>query len=150
MKVKIYDGSDTNLAPIVIAGNVPREEPSDVKLNEVRILEIAEFIRAEYITVFYRNNRKTTLSFTVARDHGDNFTAQQFIMDHPSSVPILGLVEMTLNGNDLTGGALTTTRWIENAGIGEVQLVEWKGSSTRFSYNIVGGKILNTKPKGAQ
>lgn len=142
MIVKIYDQSDASLAPLFLAGANSYEEPNNFKLNGQRVVEIAEFLRAEYIKVFYRNNRKTSISFQTARLHANIQTAEAFVMDHESTVTVMGLLEITL----VSDKGAQTFRYINNAAVESVTLVSWTGITTIHEYSLVGGVVLKVKP----
>ncbi len=143
MIVKIYDETVEGLAPIFLAGSTGFEEPSNFRLNGQRVVEIAEFLRAEYVKIFYRNNRKTTVSFQTARLHANIQTAEAFVMDHDATVTVMGLLEIAL----VSDKGAQTFRYIDNAAVESVTLVSWTGLTTVHEYSIVGGQVLKTKPK---
>ena len=142
MKVAIVSGTATAPTTRVLCNSDRDLTHHNVRLNGAPVLELANFLRAEYIKVYDRKNRKTTLSFEADRLHDDPFEAQIFSLDHPGEVPATGLIEITLTHPT---SAIQTKRWIEG-GIEAVQLLSLQGATTRWSYSIVGGEILKTQP----
>jgi hypothetical protein len=111
-------------------------------VEEQRLLEVAEYVRADYIEVLDRKNRRSALSFEVIRLFESFDQAGAFLIDHLLDVPAKCHVALTFYGAD---GAFKT-RYLLNAGVQRVGNGIVVGVSTIHAYQIIGGQFTITPP----
>jgi len=85
-------------------------------------------------------NASNTVAFMVTRSHDSAQDANMFYLDHPGSVPHLGLVEMQVISSY---GDVLARRIIAAATI-KVARVRWNVCQTIMKYTITGGKITSS------
>ncbi len=128
MRVKIGD--------FVLCDGV-NELPTNLSVDQSRETQVAQGLRWTKKKVFDRQNKQTTVTFEVIREH-DNFgAAQDYIISHGLAVPNNGLVEFRcLNG---------TSRWLQASSCQTLKS-NHTGNTTFHTYSLVGGEISATKP----
>lgn len=132
--MKIYLGATT-----LAAGD--REAASGFRIDHVRPSQLVEYVRAPYSAAIPRQNWRHVITFSVARVHSSLTNAADYVLDHAASLPTSGTLHIETNSG-------AGDRWIEDAVLTDVQLVEFAGCHTRHSYTLVGGEVLTTDPAG--
>jgi hypothetical protein len=107
---------------------------ANFRINGVRVVQVAQYLRAEAVKVFNRKNRQTTVTFEISRKHKTVQDAEVFILEHGNNIPGQGLV--TFQALSSTG--LVTERYLEAAVISGDDC-SYIGATTRHNYQIVGG-----------
>ncbi len=82
-------------------------------------------------TTYDRGTRAGNLSFTVQRTHASIKASELFIGNHENLVPQSGVVKLTTEGGSIA--------FMANGFVIDIQLVQEIGSTTKHSYQIVGG-----------
>jgi len=115
---------------------------SDFRINREVAGQIAEFVRAAQVKTFDRKNRKTSISFSVAREHTTIRNCEAWILEHSTKLPNSGLV--TLQAKSDSGAS--SERYLQDAVL-VVAESHYEGASSFHTYQIIGGDILTEKPK---
>lgn len=132
MKIKI--GS------LVVAGATLKESPADLTINGQRLIDEAEFCRAESPDFYDRGNERTIVEFNVWRLHETLEEADIFMLDHAKNIPAVADVTLQIEDAD---GSVVGSRFIKQASCQSVDRRQ-KGVSTYCRYRIVGGVIVNS------
>ncbi len=111
-----------------------REGPNAWLPVPVRSVDVLSFVQAAFSRP--RNNGNTLLqvSFTVTKEHADYTTAQKYLMDLNSVVPLQGPIRIDFEDQ-------TSTRLVPDATI-EVTPIQLLGVRTTVSYKIQYGCAL--------
>jgi hypothetical protein len=115
-----------------------KESPADCSLEGVRVIQLAQRLRAAGITPLYRQNRQNTFSGTVTREHATTAAAETFLLTHENSLPD----QDTLT---IKSDADATLLTISNA-VCVLCRTRYKGSSTITTYQFVGGVVTEPEP----
>lgn len=126
----------------VIAGG-GHESPSGFTLSATPVVQMVDYIRSPYGAQLPRRNLRHEVSFRVTRLHGSQAKAAKFILDHPQSLPLSGLLQFLFD--DLVGGG--GGRWLRDAVRMRTDLVLHAGLTTVWAYAFVGGEMLTKNPK---
>ena len=118
------------------------ESVAGFRINGQRLTQTAQFLRAEAISVFDRKNHQTTVTFSITRLHESTQDAEVFILEHSTGLKHSGLIAFIAQGSH----GRETVRYLQAACI-TVDDASYIGLSTRHNYTIIGGRILNQKPK---
>ena len=118
------------------------DELIGLKHNWSRNAAVEEFFRGREVVVFNRNNHRTELSFTVAKQHSAIWAARQFTLRNASDVPIRGAITFSNVGAPASANVLWCLGALES---GECYHV---GVTTFQSYRFVGGFVTTTQPAG--
>lgn len=102
-------------------------------------LQVAEYVRADAITIFDRLNVKTEFSFSTSRLYGSNLDAEAGMLGLVQSIPHFGTIMIFAGG--------TKRFYIENAGI-VITSFNFVGVTTFMSYRVIGGQLQIAKPSG--
>lgn len=130
MKIKL---GDTWLAA---GGN---ESVAGLQISHERKTQLTEFVRGAWGGAIPRGNWRHVIRFAVTRLHANIETAEAFTLSHAESLPDQGTLRM-----EAVDG--TTKRWISDAVLLSVELLEYIGATTRFAYTLTGGDVLTTDP----
>lgn len=141
LKITITGGSGPDRKTAVLLDSPDPLPRHNLRVNGQRILQVANFARAEFVWVFDRGNRRTTLSWETTRQHADELEASVFALDHDAAVPAVGDVMI-----EISDGASTVTRYMADAGVEQVAMIEQIGATTRWGYGVTGGGILRKLP----
>jgi hypothetical protein len=114
---------------------------ADLQVNGERMLDVQGLVRAEFVTVFDRRNRKKTITFNTQQEHEGIAKAMMHAFDHDQTVPAIGLVEF-----HVSDGQFEFKRWMKNAGIDAVEIPRHLGVRTWQRYRIIGGEVLKQQP----
>ncbi|HXP63248.1 MAG TPA: hypothetical protein VN829_22290 [Dongiaceae bacterium] len=98
---------------------------------EKRQVQIEQLVLEARVFAIGLGNRQTSFSWTVARIHADQPTADAFVWGHAAGVPL----NCSLAVNDPDGTAVAT---FSSAVIVEVACIEQTGLSTKFRYRVQG------------
>jgi hypothetical protein len=110
---------------------------SDLRLRFTRGIEVVQALGSIAPVTYDRLTRTSNLSFSVQRTHASIKASELFIGNHEVLVPQSGPVKLTTAGG--------TIAFIANAFVVDIQLVQEIGSTTKHSYQIVGG-VFDTHP----
>ena len=119
------------------SGNL--EAASGFRLRQERAVQPTQYVRATYADTLPRENRRHVIRFEVTRIHASVGAAEAYILDHPDSLPSSGTLLIQDN-------ASSNSRWIEDAALGDVELVFYAGLTTRWAYTLYGGETLSSDP----
>lgn len=114
---------------------------SNFAVNGERLLDEHGFFRADFISVFDRKNRKTTITFNTKKQHATPFDAILFACDHSIDIPALALICL-----EISDVGKVAQRWLKNGGISLVGIPRQLGAATWQTYRIVGGQFLKSNP----
>lgn len=123
--------------PFELAGH-GHTSPADLRINGELVAETAEYLRATVVDVFNRGNRRTSVTFSVTREHASVEAAQLYLLRHEVNVPRSGLV--TFEAEQARGSL-----WMYDAVLNTVSSSH-VGATTLHSYSILGGEISNINP----
>jgi hypothetical protein len=121
-----------------------------VTVNGRPVLQIVQFLQAEYIRVFDRQGRQTTIGFTVKRGGIDRVpfagpaAALAFAIDQcgsPAACPHFGLIKLELKDE-----STSLIRAFDRAGLQELGLARLNGVALQMNYRIIGGEPLKALP----
>lgn len=115
-----------------------REAASGFVIQQQRAVQSVDYVRGTHGAQFARGNWRHVVRFAVHRVHASLQAAQEFILDHADELPSSGLLHIETN----TG---TGDRWASDAVLAEV-VPEIVGTSTRHTYTILCGEILDADP----
>lgn len=112
------------------------ESPDSVPVSgesftDERSVEIVDRVRAAAAALRDRLNRRTTLQFTVTRQHASIAAAIEYQWDHRDDVPSAGSLEIKI-----VDGATTKT-FTGDCLIPKVDLVSRRGLTTIWTYTII-------------
>ena len=131
MKAKIIsEGTTTWLA------NGGRESIDGLAIDGQRIVQVGTFIRAEEITPFARKNKKTTITFSVSREHNSIEDCGNFILTHAAELPFQGTLHMI----SIAAGGAEYEKILPNATIISDRSRQM-GQSSFHSYTFIGGQL---------
>jgi len=111
-----------------------RESVSGLGYTHTRQVQVAQFLRADYVKPIGRGNRQNRYNFSVTRKHDSNHAAQNFLFEHPLALPDEGTLQIVaLNA----GGAETVWRGTN----GQLLSVSPRliGLTTIFAYSLIAG-----------
>ena len=126
----IKHGTDT-----LASGSLADAMVQRLVVNGVVLIEEAEFVRAEAITIFDRGNRRNTVEIEIWKLHDSKITALHHRVTHADE--ITGRFDLVIQLSE-DGDSYTAT--LASAGWRSVS-VEATGVSTRTTYEIVGGRF---------
>lgn len=106
---------------------------SDLRLTGDRIWDFVVPVGDVDAILFDRVNTTCDLTFTVKRTFPGKATAEKFILQQDTLLPVSGTVTIT------TTGPTPATRVIPNGFIVDHALVAEQGATTFHQYHIVGG-----------
>jgi len=120
------------------------EEANDGILSQLtiageRIVEQAQYVRADWIDILDRGNESTSVTVQVYRLHADRKVAQLFLLEHARTIPRRAL--LTITARDGSGGF--SNRYLRACGLPSVSNEVKVGSTTIHSYRFIGGEVLN-------
>lgn len=117
---------------VLVAGVAETALMEDLKINHQRVVQVGEFLRALTAQPFARGNRKTTMSWSITREHADFRAAEQFLLSHSAEIPASGTLMLIAEGSG------QKTYKLSNA---ELQTHESKriGVTTLHTYTFIGG-----------
>jgi hypothetical protein len=115
---------------------------TNFRINGGRILQQAQFFRADAAKYYDRGNRHTTVSFETTRQFPDATGAETFVLMHETQFPGQFLVIFTAGRG---GSSANSSRYLANAVVESVSTAII-GCTTRHSYRITGG-TMSTSPK---
>ena len=141
LKVTISTGTGSSRVVAELCDSPDPVPRHNLRVNGQRVLQVVDLARAEYVTVYGRGNRRTTISFQVTRQHRSEWEATEAVLDHDAEIPETGLLELVITDN-----GRTIKRWLANAGVESVQMVGQIGATTQWAYSIIGGEVLKRKP----
>ncbi len=127
--------------PFKLADDLNDLPASQLSFNGQRVIQIQQYLRAEYAQPFFRKNRLNTISFVTSRLSATLLDAHALIFDHEGDIPGVGVAEF-----QITDGVSSVWRWMDDAVVQTVELVEQIGITTKWRYTLVGGKITQTNP----
>lgn len=143
-----YLSLDTPPRVVLLCNSTRSLAEHNIRLNHRRVIEVVDFVRADFGTGFYRGNRRNTLSFDVRRDvdldskpFRDPEEAFVFALDHGDAFDAEGLIRLTL-----AGPKSSAIRWMQNAFVESSDLSQVLGVANAYSYTINAGAILKAKP----
>jgi hypothetical protein len=125
--MKIKKGS-TYIAGL--AGDPQKSQASNLSVNGVRLEQLVEKIRADFIGLLDRKNVRHTITWEVTRIHANMQTSEAFVLDHPGAV--MGPDTFTFEFS--TGSRVTT-------GFLNAVTCKQTGLTTRHSYTLICGAI---------
>lgn len=105
--------------------------PSNYRMSGDVTEQIAEFLRADDVTVYNRKNRKAQVSFDVKRLCASVDAAETYCNMHPWTVTRSGTLTITTTGGSLR--ILTATL--------KTVSCTFTGATVFVSYLIIGGKV---------
>lgn len=113
----------------------------DFKIVNDRLIEPAQFLRAEAGKFYDRKNRTTTVTFSVTRLHATLQDAELFLLTHESAMPRAGLVTFTARSD----ADEELSRYLADALV-SVAEATYTGVASRHFYKITGGLLLTAPP----
>lgn len=146
-KVEFITGDDSPQTRLLCDSSLDLAE-HNIRLNNRRLLDVADLFRAEYAKVFWRGNRRNLLSFDVtrAKDFDDKpfrdaYEAMSFALDQEAELDGVGLVRFELKSR-----FRSVIRWLDNAAIEVTDLNQVIGLAHKYTYTINCGAILKNRP----
>lgn len=153
LRVRIVETSGAMPKTSVLCNSPDPLPRFNLQIDGNPVLQLVDYLEAEYGGVIDQFNRRPRISFEVARKHDDAgapfdtvLDALMWAMDHVmADCPTSGDVELTMG--DGTGAS--ATRWVRGAGIENLGFTRQEGVTIFFKYAIVGGTWdkTNLKPK---
>ena len=114
---------------------------NNFRISQQRSDQVAEYFRGASVQVFDRGNKRTSVTFEVARLHPTLRASEVYVLEHATKIPNRGLVIL----ESKTPNGPVTRRYLNNAEC-EVVDASYEGVSTFHSYQILGGEILTKAP----
>ena len=108
----------------------------------MRKIQVQDIFRADQVATFDRGNRKTTVTFEVARPLPAQEETDIFILTQEDNIPSSGIVTFTATKSN----GQQVVRYLANGKILNHELIEQIGVTTRYQYTIVGGEIQQSMP----
>lgn len=116
---------------------------NDVQIGHRRMLQVDGRTRASGVKVKDRKNVQTTVTIQTTRIHATNQEAGIYLLEHeddlPQDVDLLVIEELS------TGGGIAR-RYLQDAGLEQVNVRRLAGKTTTQDYVLIGGKILKQAP----
>lgn len=130
----------------VIAGGADAEGsvasgPAGLALDGTRAVQVDEFIQGDHPEFIDRQNKATTISFSVVRQHESYGDAEIFCLTHAEDLPVIG--DLVFRGALEDGGVLQ--RIARNAALVGVKSVHSAGVRTEHSYQFMFGELQKGK-----
>lgn len=127
----------------------------DVQWNHSRMIQIDQLATTlgSGVGSYGRDfaNWRNVLGLTVRREKSlasatfaDAEAAMLFMLDHPADFPGAGTLKL-----ELTGGTTSATRYLLNAMVQDIQMVEWLGIAPAIRYTFSCGLISASSPFSA-
>jgi hypothetical protein len=113
-----------------------------IRINGSRTPVFKSFTLADWVKVFDRGGRSTTVELQITRQHLSQMDADLFIADHDGHVPSSGLVKLVYIGPF----GQEYIRYIDDASISSASSSTIVGLTTLHDYRIAGGRILDYEP----
>ena len=133
------DFTAAGASPFRITGSTPEEGPGDLDATGRSALQVQELFRTDTVAIFDRKNDRVEMAFSIERSHASPGEAMLYWLDHLQRVKGTGTVLFTVR--EITG-AVVARRLLSPAGIVATG-GRPDGHSTRFSYQIIGGRLTN-------
>ncbi len=114
--------------------------PDRFAIDGKRLVQIREFLRADYAKPKGRGNRTHRIAFAVTREHANHRAAVEWSVAHEASIPESGQIQIIAEYR----GRTTYYLWY-----GEVEscvLDPIIGCSTVHTYTLIGGKLSAAPP----
>lgn len=141
MKITVQSGTAT---PVALTGSSPEEWVEGLTGPCDWSQQVNRLVGGTQVRVADLGNVQNTLSFRIGRSHANPQVAGAFYLDHPGSVPHVGVVTFSVMA--LLSGSAPVYYRIDNAAV-KVARESWNGSRTVMRYQITGGSIyLYTPP----
>jgi hypothetical protein len=129
------------LAAGPIRASVRPGGPFDISINARRLVQEAQFIRAAQVTMFDRGNLKTTIRFSVRRQHATVQDSEYWLLTHTYAVQEAATAIFMAES---TSGSRVEL-YLASAVLGVSDHL-YKGVGTYHTYTIEGGKFTAQKP----
>ena len=114
---------------------------SGLDLDQERQVQVSESVRAYAVQALPRQNRATTLGFSVTRQHANAAAAASWLVGHEATIPDTGLLTMI----GLGASGQRVERYLANAVLTSIR-GKIIGVSTIQDYRFTGGSFSPTKP----
>jgi hypothetical protein len=134
-KIAIAGGADSTPE-----GVRPPSGPMGLTIQGSRSVQVDEFIRGEWPSFKDRNNKATTISFSVERQHRSYGAAEIFCLTHAEDLPTIG--DLVIKGRTESGAPLQ--RIAKNAALVDVRSSH-KGVSSTHTYQFMMGELQKAK-----
>jgi len=126
---------DGSLVSCVIASG-GRDEPSDLRITQRPVSQVAQGLRWSYAKMFDRGNTVTEITFQISKTHATTMAAEIFALTYRKSIPRKGNVYMTI----AVGNSLGSFRQLIDAII-DMETVAIIGVTTVHQFTITGGEV---------
>jgi len=114
---------------------------SGLDLDQGRQVQVSDSVRAKAVTALPRQNRTTTITFSVTRHHANAAAATSWLVGHEATIPDTGL--LTVIGLGASGQRIE--RYLGGAALTGIR-GKIIGVSTIQEYHFTGGSFSSTKP----
>lgn len=129
-------------SPVKLTGELGKgSNSSGMSINGARLVDVEQLPRAEYVSIFDRNNKQTTILFNCCRIHTTRLAALKFAMLHNQEIPVTGLVQI-----EFTDAEGSFSCWFNPGAVDQVDVTRLQGVSTWHTYRIIGGEPLANNP----
>src|SRR5690349_12616725 len=118
------------------------QSPQNLRINGQRLVQIAEYPRADDAEPFARKNHRTTVSFTVTESYAELDAAGAAVVECQGLSRERGKLLIIAQGQNGT----TSNRWIMKAVIQSID-AQQRGIAVDKSYTIVGGGMSSSEPQ---
>jgi len=125
-------------ADIDLTGDAMPERPKNITINGQLLTQPGRFLRGTQRRMFNRNNKGTTITFEIAREHASQIAAEDYLLIHSAGLPESGLCRLTAEDPELD---IARNFDLENATL-SADTSRQVGVTTVHTYTIEGGKII--------
>lgn len=122
------------LAGTELTGSSMREWPNNLTLNGERLTQLMARLRATKIKSKSRDNKKSTVNFTVTREHNSIPECQAFMFKHFAGLPGEGTARFHM----IDPAGPSSSLYMPDSTLDASSGIH-KGRSSIFTYTIVGG-----------
>lgn len=118
-----------------------KRSPQGLRINGQRLVQMAEYPRAESAEPIARKNHRTTVTFTVTEEYSDLDVAGAAVIESQAVSKERGVLLIISQGQAGT----SANRWITKAVIQGVD-AQQRGTAVDKTYTIIGGAMSTSEP----
>lgn len=126
---------------VLCEGQAKDEYPEQFAIDSQRVVQIAQYLRADNAEPIGRGNRIRRITFRVTREHASHRVACEWAVAHEVSIPQAGTVLIMFED---TG---TSKYYLHHGEVETVRCDPIIGCTTIHSYNLVGSLLSKEVPE---